>query len=124
ALLLGFWLLIPVRTDAETGGITRLVIIIGIVMPLILIWMAVGLASAISDLRAEAAELRSDLDQLKQLASKPPKSTPPQVVPEPIPTQPLPAAQPRPAAIAQPRQSAAAPHQASMDFDSPEPAPI
>ncbi|RJE82899.1 hypothetical protein [Paracoccus onubensis] len=126
-LLLGFWLLIPVRTDAETGGITRLVIIIGIVMPLILIWMAVGLAHAISDLRAEAAELRSDLDQLKQLASKPPKSAPPQSVPEPMPTQPLPAAQPRPApavAIAQPRQSAAAPHQASMDFDSPEPAPV
>ena len=125
-LLLGFWFLFPVTTDAETGGITRLAVIIGIAMPLIVIWLTAGLVRAISELRQEAAELRSDLDQLKQRAARPPKPAMAQTVSDSSSSQ-LPSVQPRPAlsaAIAQPRQPAAAPHQASMDFDSPEPAPV
>lgn len=126
-LVLGFWLLIPVSSDAETGGITRLAVIIGVVMPLIAIWLTVGLARTISELRQDAAELRSDLDQLKQRASRPPKPALGQSVSEPSSATQLPSAQPRPAfpaAIAQPRQPATAPRQASMDFDSPEPTPV
>lgn len=63
-LLALFWLLAP-GDEGAIGGIARLVAVVGAVMPLALIWMAVGLARAIAVLRAEADELRLRMTQLR-----------------------------------------------------------
>ena len=64
ALLLLFWLLVPGGTEGGSG-IGRLLAFVGMVMPLVLIWMAVALAEAIGALRAEADELRLRLSQMR-----------------------------------------------------------
>lgn len=63
-----FWLLVPGGNESS-GGIARLVGMVGAVLPLVLIWMAVMLASAIAALRAEAEELRERLGQLRDMAA-------------------------------------------------------
>lgn len=64
-LLVGlFWIFAP--AGAETpGGLLRLASLVGVVIPLVLIWMAVSLARAIADLRGEAEELRLRLSQMR-----------------------------------------------------------
>src|SRR5690606_32551080 len=86
-LLLLFWLLIPGEADMRVSGITRILTITGIVMPLALIWMGVWFAVAITKLRHEAAELRGNLFLLQEMATKRPKPT----NAEPVRTQPQPA---------------------------------
>lgn len=63
-LLLLFWLLAPAN-DGTGSGIGTLLGIMGVVLPVALIWLAVGLARAIATLRAEAADLRARLSQMR-----------------------------------------------------------
>lgn len=122
-LLLLFWLLIPGEADMRVSGITRILTITGIVMPLALIWMAVGFAGAIRRLRDEAAELRGNLFLLQEMATKRPKPTnaePVRTQPQPAP---VPAARPAPPP-ARPARPATPPRQASLHFDAPEPVEI
>lgn len=63
-LLLLFWLLAPAN-DGAGSGIGTLLGIMGVVLPVALIWLAVGLARAIATLRAEAADLRARLSQMR-----------------------------------------------------------
>ena len=63
-LVLLFWLLVP-GADQGGSGIGRLLAFVGVVMPLVLIWLAVTLADAIAALRAEAEDLRLRLSQLR-----------------------------------------------------------
>lgn len=139
-LLLLFWLLAPTPTEGTNaaGGLTRLVAMIGAVLPLALIWMAVLLGRAIAGLRAEADELRARLSQLREMAAT--RGTPPpsRTLPEPTEqvrpggtTAPTPASQqlaaPRPApAPAQPPRARPATdiRQQAMRFDAPEPVEI
>lgn len=52
------------QQDAESGG--SLLWLIGLLMPLALIWVAVWVAHSLSLLRQEAAELRASLEQMRQ----------------------------------------------------------
>ncbi|SIS80632.1 hypothetical protein [Paracoccus saliphilus] len=129
-LLLLFWLLIPGETHPESGGMTRILTITGVVMPFALIWMAVGIARAINKLREEAAELRGNLSQLQELAAKRPKPasaepivTGAQPLRQPAAKAPARAAKPVPPA-ARPAHPASQPQQASLRFDAPEPVEI
>ena len=83
-----FWLLGPAGTDGGPSGVARLVSIMGTVLPLALIWMAVGLARAIEELRTEAALLRARMDMLRGSEGEPerPNARP---AAEPRPTTPL-----------------------------------
>lgn len=62
-LVLLFWLLGP--EGAPASGLVRLVSLLGVILPFALIWMAVALAGAIAELRAEATLLRARLDMLR-----------------------------------------------------------
>lgn len=63
-MVLVFWLAGP--SDAPPmGGLARLASIVGVVLPLILIWIAVGLAQAIAALRAEARALRARVEVMR-----------------------------------------------------------
>lgn len=62
-LVLLFWLLGP--EGAPASGLVRLVSALGVILPFALIWMAVALAGAIAELRAEATLLRARLDMLR-----------------------------------------------------------
>ena len=133
-LLLGFWLLVPVQTATETGGIFRLVIVIGVIMPFVVIWLAVAFARKMGELRKDYAELQADIAQMARLSNKAmprPAQTSaiPSDQPQSPPTVTVPSATtgsrqpPRPAA-ATPRRTASTPGQTSMDFETPEPAHI
>ena len=98
-----FWLLAP-GGEGTPGGIARLAVIMGTILPLALIWLAVRTARAIAVLRAEADDLRQRLTQLREMAAT--RGTPPsRVAPEPeiigdadpLPRAPAPALTPRPA---------------------------
>ena len=67
-----FWLLGP-DTDADLPGLMRLTSVVAVLAPIALIWLAVGIASQISALRTEAAELRLRLGQMREAA--PPRQT-------------------------------------------------
>lgn len=131
-----FWLLAP-GGEGGAGGVVRLVAAIGVIMPLLLVWMAVGLARSIAVLQAEAADLRQRLTQLREYAatrgaplpaggearrpaaiaadtSSGAQPVPPSATSVPPAPQPLPPARARPADI---RQSA-------MRFDAPEPVSV
>lgn len=60
-----FWLLGP-DDESGPGGVSRLVATTGVVLPLVLIWLAVSLARAIAVLRAEADDLRHRLSDLRR----------------------------------------------------------
>lgn len=62
-LVLVFWLTGP--TDVSATGLGRLASLVGVVMPLVLIWTAVGLARTLADLRAEAVMLRARMEALR-----------------------------------------------------------
>lgn len=136
-LLLGlFWLLAP-GGDGGSGGVVRLVAVVGTVMPLLMIWLAVGLARSIAVLRAEADELHDRLDKLREYAATrgapppapgadPNRGRPPSQ-PAPDPAQNA-ASRPAVAARAAPASQPPAPQlgrsgdlrQTSMRFDAPE----
>lgn len=63
-----FWLMSP-GGEGSQGGIARLVTIMGAILPLVLIWLAVGMARALAVLRAEADDLRHRLVQLRDAAA-------------------------------------------------------
>ncbi|MTE02000.1 hypothetical protein GIY56_17060 [Paracoccus sp. YIM 132242] len=76
-----FWLLAP-GGEGTQGGIARLVVMVGTILPLVLIWLAVRTARAIAVLRAEAADLRQRLAQLRDTAA--PRGAPRMAEPEPL----------------------------------------
>ncbi|WP_347137738.1 hypothetical protein [Paracoccus sp. SSK6] len=96
-----FWLLAP-GGDGSGGGIARLTVIMGTILPLALIWLAVRTARAIAVLRAEADDLRQRLAQLRDMAAT--RGAPPRAVPDPeafgepdpLPRVPAPTPAPRP----------------------------
>lgn len=63
-LVLLFWLLGPSAT-ANRGGVAALVTAMGMVLPVVLVWLAVSISRALALLRAEAEELRARLDRLR-----------------------------------------------------------
>lgn len=121
-LLLLFWLLAPAG-DGGQGGLATLLGVMAAVLPVALIWLAIGLARAIATLQAEAQDLRRDLAQMR---SVPPARAPLDEV-RPggssvrmvVPTQ-------QPRATERPAQPAPRPprtsdqRQHSMRFDAPE----
>ena len=120
-MLLVFWL-----TGSGTAtGAPRWISVVAALMPLGLIWLAVGIARAIDALRAEADALRAQLDREKVLTEAPPRMPAATHAPMPAPVVQRPAAMPRPAPAAQParRTDTAAPEdprQTSLGFDEPE----
>jgi hypothetical protein len=118
-----FWLMSP-GGEGSQGGIARLVTIMGAILPLVLIWLAVGMARALAVLRAEADDLRHRLSQLRDVAvtrGGPPQrpvaegtvaddadSLPRAPMPAPAPSRPAPrpAEQRAPAARAEPAPAA------------------
>lgn len=124
-LVLLFWLLGP-PAEAQRGGVTRLVSAFGVVLPLVLVWMGVAMARALALLRAEAAELRRQLDAIRpDLRGAPTPQPQPEAQPEarakaqpearPEPTQAQPRPRPRPAGDQR---------QAAMRFEAPPSQPV
>ena len=116
-MLLVFWL----TGSGAAPGAPRWISVVAALMPLGLIWLAVGIARAIDALRAEADDLRAQLDR-ERLTAEPSRSP----APAPItPVAPRPAPVPRPAFAprrADPAAAAAAdPRQSSLGLDAPEP---
>lgn len=116
-----FWLLAP-GGEGTQGGLARLAVMVGTILPLALIWLAVRTARAIAVLRAEAADLRQRLAQLRDTAARPsrPASEPePLAEPERQPRAPVsPRPVPRPVAEARapaPRTDAPAPDPVDAD---------
>lgn len=64
-LVLLFWVLAP-GNDGARGGVTRLVAAMGVVLPVVLVWLAVSMARSIALLRAEAEDLRRRLDRMRK----------------------------------------------------------
>lgn len=123
-MLLVFWL----TSDGSASG-AGWVSVVAALMPLGLIWLAVGIARAIDALRAEADALRAQLDREKVLTEAPPRMPTATHAPAPAPVVQRPVAMPRPAAAAaataQPTRRADAalpddPRQTSLGFDEPE----
>ncbi|MCZ0960387.1 hypothetical protein [Paracoccus benzoatiresistens] len=127
-----FWLLAP-GGEGAPGGLARLAVVMGTILPLVLIWLAVRTARAIALLRAEADELRQRLSQLRQVTATrgvpPPRPVPeilddadlqpraPAPVPAPAPAAPRPA--PRPATDARPQPARAeSPAPVHVDADT------
>lgn len=116
-LVAAFWI-----AGGTTGG-PRLWSVVGAVLPLALIWLAVGLARAIATLRAEALELRAELARMQARAEGTAGADLP---PQPTmiaPTRPAaaPVAAPTPARPAAPAR-ASDPRQNTLHLDPP-PAP-
>ena len=108
-----FWLLGP-SAEAERGGVERLVGAFGVVLPLALVWMGVAMARALALLRAEAADLRRQLDAMRPGE---PGLTAPEAQPEPQPEPVSAAMRPRPRPTGDQRQAA-------MRFDAPPSQPV
>lgn len=137
-LVLLFWLLAP-GGDGGPGGVARLVAAIGVIMPLGLVWMAVGLARAIAVLRAESEDLRQRLGQLREYAATR-GAPPPATAAAGAQSQPMPAGDSRRgtapvAAVTAPplaaTQASAAPRgrpadirQTALRLDAPEPVSV
>ena len=54
-----------VSGDTSSGGLARLAATVAVILPLVLVWIAVGLARAIAELRAEAVLLRTRMEALR-----------------------------------------------------------
>ena len=63
-----FWLLGPAAPAEGPRGVARLVQIMGVVLPVALIWLGVSLARQLAELRAEADDLRARLSHLRAVA--------------------------------------------------------
>ncbi|MBU2956971.1 hypothetical protein Q4511_04470 [Paracoccus sp. 1_MG-2023] len=59
-----FWMLAP-GGEGGGGGVARLMTVVGVALPLVLIWLAVTLARSIAVLRAEAADLRAVIADMR-----------------------------------------------------------
>ncbi|MDO5641771.1 MAG: hypothetical protein Q4G26_05200 [Paracoccus sp. (in: a-proteobacteria)] len=126
-MLLIFWL----AAGGGAGGAPGWVSAVAALMPLGLIWMAVGLARAIDALKAEAETLRAMLAASNARAAPPaPDADLPPPRPAHVPPMPAPRGRnPAPAAAAAPPPArradpAADPRQSSLGFEQPEePAP-
>lgn len=109
-----FWLTGP--SDSGASGLARLAAIVGVVLPLLLIWLAVGLARAIAELRAEATMLRARMEVLR------PEERAAAERDAPIPSAPGRAAtaalRPAPRATARPVET----RQTDLPLEQPEPA--
>ena len=103
--------------DGGNGGAGWLVALSGTLMPLALIWLAVGLARSIAGLRAEADDLRAELarlqggpargsDPMPPLEPRAPRASDPRPAPAPAEARPRPA--PGAGAAAGPRPQARA----------------
>ena len=115
-MLLVFWL----TSDGSASG-AGWVSVVAALMPLGLIWLAVGIARAIDALRAEADTLRAQLDRERLMAEPPRNPAPASRAPAPAPRaapMPRPAAPPR---RADPAAAGADPRQTSLGLDAPEP---
>lgn len=117
-----FWLLGP---DAQTPatGLMRLATALAVLGPIALIWLAVATASAITALRAEAADLRLRLGQMREGTAArqsggiaPPRPATPA---SPQPAMPPAAAQPATTSRSPRRNDAAETAQTAMRFDAP-----
>lgn len=64
-LVVLFWVLAP-GSDGAVGGVTRLVSAMGLVLPVVLVWLAVSMARSLAVLRAEAEDLRRRLNRMRQ----------------------------------------------------------
>ncbi|TRW99311.1 hypothetical protein FNJ84_01145 [Paracoccus sp. M683] len=102
-----FWLFGP-DADAPVSGLLRLASALAVLLPVVLIWMAVGLAGALATLRAEAAELRLRLGQMRDAAGRV--------------TAGAMATDPAPAPAAQTAAAQAAPRRAHAPAAAPQPA--
>lgn len=71
-----FWLAGP--EGAPASGLARLMSAVGVILPVALIWMAVGLARAIADLRAEAQALRARVESMRSAGGDAGLPPPPQ----------------------------------------------
>lgn len=109
-----FWLLAP-GGEGSPGGIARLATVMGTILPLVLIWLAVGMARALAVLRADAEDLRLRLSQMRDMAAT--RGAPPRLMPDAEDTEPQPRAPaaPRPA----PRPAAAEPRQLATRIETP-----
>lgn len=111
-----FWLLAP-KSEASEGGIARLATVMGTILPLVLIWLAVGMARALAVLRAEAEDLRLRLTQLRDMAATrgapPPRPAPEAIIAED------PEPQPRAPTIPRPAPRPVEQRQQAMRLDSP-----
>src|SRR5690606_22113933 len=58
-----FWLFGP--EGGPVSGLARLMTLVGVFLPVALIWLAVGLAGTIAGLRSDALLLRAQLDMLR-----------------------------------------------------------
>lgn len=108
-LVLLFWLLAPGGGDGASG-VARLVSLVGVILPVALVWTGVNLARQLAELRAESDDLRARLSRLRGEAmpgeALPGDAAPQDAEPEPRP-QPAAMAQPRAARVpAQPRPRA------------------
>ena len=118
-MLLVFWL----TGSSAASGAPRWISVVAALMPLGLIWLAVGIARAIDALRAEAHDLRAQLDRERVMA-EPPRSPAPAPASRAAAPAPRPAPMPRPAAAprrADPAAAAVDPRQTSLGLDAPEP---
>ncbi|MDO5630572.1 MAG: hypothetical protein Q4G22_01915 [Paracoccus sp. (in: a-proteobacteria)] len=127
-MVLVFWLFGPAG-DGTASGLARLVSAIGVVMPLALIWLAVGLARSIATLRAEADDLRARLAQMRAAggdtirpATAPATPPAPAATATPAAAAPVTPAPPPSAALARVRPADT--RQTAMRFDAPESVPI
>ncbi|MFC0342379.1 hypothetical protein [Paracoccus niistensis] len=121
ALVLLFWLLGPEGSPAS--GLGRLLALAGVILPLALIWIAVGLARAIEELRTEAALLRARMDMLRGSGREDePEALGVRPAAEPRPrAEPRPPAQARPAAARAPATRPAAPRPSDLPPEPPPP---
>lgn len=113
-----FALLAP---ESESGGTTAWAIwLVGLLLPLALIWLAVWSARGLMALRAEADDLRAMLARLQDQAplGEMPAELPTRADHAPAPASRRPAAAPTPAPAPQPRAPADS-RQALLAFDSP-----
>lgn len=112
-----FWLAGP--EGAPPSGLARLMSAVGVILPVALIWMAVGLARAIADLRAEAQALRARVESMRATGGDtglPPAPQSPGLA-RPMPRA---AAPQRPDPRAEARQSALPPEAAESPAVTPE----
>lgn len=118
-----FWLLGPDGATPATG-LMRLATALAVLGPIVLIWLAVATASAITALRGEAADLRLRLGQMREAAARQTSGiapAPPRAADATRPADaPRPAAQPATTSRVAPRGTdAPETAQATMRFDAP-----
>ncbi|MFN3274577.1 MAG: hypothetical protein ACK41U_07885 [Paracoccus sp. (in: a-proteobacteria)] len=132
-LLLLFWVVAP-GSDGARGGVTHLVVAMGVVLPVVLVWLAVSMARSIALLRAEAEDLRRRLDRMRKAlpggADDDAEDEPADDAPEHAPAlrdrteaaapRPLPPTAPPPARPRTPGDQ----RQAALRFDAPGSVPV